>query len=197
MRSILISIFTLTLLSFSPLTECSRAAQSAAPSVASRPCSATPAPKKRPKPRKHALEDDVPPAGTACLEIQGDGLQLQEYLQSRIREEKWNIGEESVSEDSWSFARYLDGEQLAKFAKTDLPNQHITWTAGRAIVEIFTTPLAEGFARLQIAVRFEGYGKNADTFAPPRTSWPLASKGVLESVLMDFAKTGFRPMPSS
>jgi hypothetical protein len=47
-----------------------------------------------------------------------------------------------------------------------------------------------------VEIHFEGYGKNADTFAPASASWPLASKGVLEMVLTDFAKSGFHPMSS-
>ena len=51
------------------------------------------------------------------------------------------------------------------------------------MVYLRTSELADGYTRVVVTARFDGYGEPEDKFAPKRESWALPSNGVLESSL--------------
>ena len=60
---------------------------------------------KAQKKSKHLLATEPLPA---CLELKGEPIEVQEFLQSVVREFQWGVGENHASEDTWSFVRYLN-----------------------------------------------------------------------------------------
>jgi hypothetical protein len=76
-------------------------------SANSRACTANPVlegnSKSRPqKKSKHPLAPEPLPT---CLELKGEPIEVQEFLQSVVREFQWRVGENHASEDTWSFVR--------------------------------------------------------------------------------------------
>jgi hypothetical protein len=63
---------------------------------------------------KHPVAPEPLPA---CLELKGDAVEVQEFLQSVVREFQWRVGESHASEDTWSFMRYLNDEDLESTQK--------------------------------------------------------------------------------
>jgi len=57
------------------------------------------------KKSKHLLATEPLPAG---VELKGEPIEVQEFLQSVVREFQWRVGENHASEDTWSFVRYLN-----------------------------------------------------------------------------------------
>ena len=143
-----------------------------------------------PKRRDSALAIASVPS---CIEVHEAALTAQEYLQSFIRDHRWNIGDEQASEELWNFTVYLGADDVAAFTKP-LVDPKINWTGGKAIVSVRTIELPDGFTRIVVQARFDGYGEPEDKFAPKRTSWPLASSGVLESRLTTAAESRFSPV---
>ncbi len=183
-----------------PVTSLSHAAAAQAGSATgtaanTRACSANPvlAPSgkaKGTKKSKHPLPAEPLPA---CLEVKGEPIEIQEFLQSAVRELQWRIGENHASEDSWNFVRYLNEEELAKYGDTKVLIEPVEFTSGKAAITIRTTELAGGYARVQIATHFQGEGKSTDkVWAQPGNSWPLRSKGVLEQELMSALETRYK-----
>ncbi len=161
----------------------------------SRPCSENPvlaasAKSKSASKSKHPLPPDPLPA---CLEVQGQPIEIQEFLQSAVRDFQWRIGENHASEDSWNFVRYLDEQELAKYGDTKVLVEPVEFTGGKAALTIRTTELKDGYARVQIATHIQGEGKSTDkVWAQPGNLWPLRSKGVMEQELIGALQTRFR-----
>ncbi len=176
-------------------TAAAAAGSAPAPTGSSRACSANPvlAPSgksKAAKKSKHPLPAEPLPA---CLEVKGEPIEIQEFLQSAVRELQWRIGENHASEDTWNFVRYLNDEELAKYGDTKVLIEPVEFSSGKAAITVRTTELAEGYARVQIATHFQGEGKSTDkVWAQPGNSWPLKSTGVLEQELMTALQTRYK-----
>jgi hypothetical protein len=161
--------------------------QNSTPTALTRACSANPVlgegGKNKPahKP-KHPLPPDLPPA---CLEVKGDAMEIQETLQAAVRDLKWRVFENHASEDSWTFVRSLNAEDLERFADTKVLLEPVEFEYGKAAVVVRTADIGQGFVRVQISAQIQGEGKSADTVVKqPASSWPLRSKGTLEQELM-------------
>jgi hypothetical protein len=163
-----------------------------------RPCNIATAPaKSRKETSRNKQKDaqDTPGPGTnACLEVRSASLDIQEYLQAYAREQKWNIADERVADDTWTFARIVESKELLSATKSNSSNSHVAWTSGKALVKVWTEELEGGFTRVSISAGFVGYGQNADHFAPQRQSWPLDSNGTLEAQLISALETHFRSL---
>jgi hypothetical protein len=116
------------------------------------------------------------PLMPSCLEVQDSAISIQEYLQAAVREFRWNVADEQASEDLWSFSIYLGADSVAAFTKPPA-DPRIAWTGGKANVNVRTNPLPDGFTRVIVTARFDGFGEPEDKFAPQRSSWPLPSSG--------------------
>lgn len=169
-----------------------------APSAFTRPCSANPvlaSPKSKKggarKP-KHPLPPEPAPT---CIEAQGEALEVQEFLQGMAREQSWRIGENRASEDMWSFVRYLNTDELERYADTKVLIEAVEFTSGKAAVVVRTTDMGSGFARVQISAQIQGEGKSTEkAMGQPASVWPLNSKGVLEQELVTALKTSYKPL---
>lgn len=162
-----------------------------------RPCpaipgSSKPASKDKPK-RKGAVAHLNEPA-PACLEAKASALDIQEFFQSFVRTQGWNIGEEQGTEDLWTFARYLTKEELLRFAREGLFAGRVNWRDGRTLVQVRTVELDGGFTRVLVSARFEGYGQSVDQFAPPKESWHLDSNGSLENSMVSALEAHFKSL---
>lgn len=171
---------------------------SASETAFTRPCSANPVlppptgKKKSSRKPKHPLPPEPPPT---CVEVKGEGIEIQEFLQNTAREQAWRIGENHASEDMWSYVRYLDPDELQRFADTNVLIEPVKFTSGKAAVVVRTTDLANGYGRVQISVHIQGEGKSTDkTWAQPGSVWPLNSNGVLEQELVKVLETAYKPL---
>lgn len=125
--------------------------------------------------------------------MQGEGIEVQEFLQSTVREQQWRVGENHASEDTWSFMRYLGLDDLERYADTKVLTEPVKFTGGKVAVVVRTTDLPDGYVRVQITTHFQGDGKSTDQIvAQPANIWPLHSKGVLEQELLSALQTKFR-----
>jgi hypothetical protein len=162
--------------------------QKPADGVVARPCNSIPAGSKRKKgtnkTRNQKPGEETGDTASTCIEVHSTALDVQEYLQAQGREEKWNLGNEHVAQDAWTFSRKLERDELLHFTKQDVNAQPVDWTSGAAFVQVSIQELDDGFVRVQISARFEGYGQSADRFAPPKEAWPLSSNFTLESQLI-------------
>jgi hypothetical protein len=165
----------------------SLAASNSLSSTHTRPCSSNPglppdskAAKESPK-NKSAGTPSTPPA---CLEVKGAPVELQEFLQAFIRDQKWRISQEQASVESLSFVRYLEPEELARFAHTEILGGRIAWTEGKVGVQMTIAEAADGFTRIQVAAKFQGKGSSNQHLARPTNLWPLASRGTLEGSMI-------------
>jgi hypothetical protein len=171
-------------------------ADKSAPSAAIvRPCSAASANSKAArKDKKGKGAADASKPQPDCLEARETALNLQEFLQSFVREQKWKIGEEKTAEDGWTFTRYLDKDELVRFSKEEPFAGRVNWSEGKAFLQVKTAELEKGFTRVQISARIQGYGQNDDRFAPPQDSWDLRSNGTLENNLISALEAHFQSM---
>ena len=139
---------------------------------------------------KHPLPPDPLPT---CLEVKGEPIEIQEFLQSAVRDLQWRIGENHASEDTWTFVRYLNDQELAKYSDTNVLVEPVEFTSGKAAVTIRTTELTEGYARVQVAIHFQGEGKSTDKiWAQPGNLWPMRSLGVLEKELTSALQSRYK-----
>jgi hypothetical protein len=177
-----------------------QASPAAAPvtSAFTRPCSANPvlpmpkSKKWRAHKSKHPLPQEALPA---CLEVQGEALEIQEFLQDVARQQAWPMGDNQISEDMWSFVRYLNADEVEKYAYTKVSIEPVDFTSGKAAVIVRATDIGGGYARVQISANIEGQGRSADReMAQPITEWQLKSKGVLEQELVTELRTNYRPL---
>jgi hypothetical protein len=93
-------------------------AQTSVASGNSRACTVNPVLESnfKAKPQKKLKHPVAPEPLPACLELQGDAIEVQEFLQSVVREFQRRVGESHAGEDIWSFMRYLNDEDLEKSA---------------------------------------------------------------------------------
>lgn len=153
----------------------------AAPISIVRPCSAPMARKNKTRAKSAAKMEEF---ASACLEAKGSPLEFQEFFQSYVRAQVWQIIEEKIVEDGWIFSRSLTKDELLQFAKEGVFAGRVNWADGKALVQVRTRELDGGFSRVEIIARFQGSGQNVDRFAPPRDTWDLDSTGVLEKSLV-------------
>jgi hypothetical protein len=142
---------------------------------------------------KHPLPPETPPT---CLEVRGEAIEVQEFLQKLGRDNSWRIGESRAAEDSLSYVRYFNAEELEKYANTAVtPDNGVKFESGRAAVNVRTTELGAGYVRVQILVHFLGEAAaNPAAMGQPSTQWPLASNGMLEKELTTALQTKYRPL---
>ena len=149
-----------------------------------RPCPVLPANPARKNKTKSRGAADSKEVGPACLEAKGSALDFQEFFQSHVRAQSWQISGEKIIEDGWIFSRYLNKDELLQFAKEGLFAGRVNWTEGKALIQVETRELDGGFTRVEVTAKFQGGGQSVDRFAPPRDSWDLDSNGALEKNLI-------------
>jgi hypothetical protein len=163
------------------------AQQSPASAAAVRPCKVDPGSSAGvrgwTKGRKKKGEDKPIDEASACLEVRFLPLDIQEYLQTYVREQHWKISKEHVGEQNLIFSRELNKDELLGYTKHDNAWDRIIWSGGSAVIQLQTTEVEGGYTRATITARFQGHGENKDKFAIPREFWPLESNGTLESSL--------------
>jgi len=170
---------------------------SPAEAASTRACTANPVltykpSKKNAKKLKHPLTPDPAPT---CIEIKGDALGIQEFLQNVAREENWRVGENRASEDMWSFIRYFNADELEAYADTKVAIEPVNFTSGKAAATVRTTDIGGGYVRVQISAHFQGEGKSTDpSLKQPATVWPLNSKGVFEQQFVSVLQTRYKPL---
>jgi hypothetical protein len=120
----------------------------------------------------------------ACLEAKGEPIELQEFLRAFIRDQKWRIGPEQASAEGVNFVRYLEPDELARLAHTEILGGRIAWTEGKVAVRVTTSQAADGYTQVQITAKFQGKGNAKERFARPADLWPLASRGTLEGSMI-------------
>jgi hypothetical protein len=148
--------------------------------------------KKSSSDRKHSSPSESAPA---CLEIKGQAIEVQEFLQNTSRRQIWCMSDNHASEDTWSCVRYFDAEQFARFADTKVLVEQVTFTDGKAAIMVRTVDLGDGFVRVQASAQFQGQGQSTDKATPqPASVWPLRSKGVLEQELLQALESGYKPL---
>jgi hypothetical protein len=130
-------------------------------------------------------------AGTACLEIHSPALEVQERMQAFVREQRWRVGEEEISESLWSFRMELTAEELLGYAKPDAAPERMEWGSGKAAVLVQTAELSDGYTRTIVSAHFAGYGEPKDALATKRTSWTMDSNGKLEAALINGLRERF------
>jgi len=195
-----IVLVAVLLLSFSALS--ARAQLALAPqmgtSASTRTCSANPVLARSASKKKSSRKskNPLPPhPAPACIEVKGQPIEVQEFLQNTAREQGWRIGENRASEDTWSFVRYLAPPELEKFADTKVLVEPVEFIDGKAAVNVRTTDIGEGYTRVQASAQIQGEGKSTDKVsAQPATVWPLNSKGILEQDLLKALQTGYKPL---
>ena len=135
------------------------------------------------KGRKKNQEDRRTDAGSACLELRFSPLDIQEYLQTYVREQQWKISREHVGEQALTFSRELNKDELLGHTKRDKEPDRIIWSGGSAFIQLQTTELEGGYTRAIVVARFQGYGVSEDKFAMPRQYWTFESNGTVEASL--------------
>lgn len=146
--------------------------------------------KKKSSPTKSKNKSQVPSVEPVCLEVKQSVLEVQEYFQKVVRDLRWTVIDEQATEDFWNFSIHVDAEELAAYTKP-APELRISWTGGKASVNVQMIERPDGYTRVLVSARFDGYGEQQDSFAPKRESWPLPSNGALERKLSAIAKEHF------
>ena len=141
---------------------------------------------RKSKSKKSAASAD---SADSCLEVAAGSLEVQERLQTIVRENRWSLSEEDTDESSWTFSVQLTKDELVADTKPDSAAEQLQWTGGKASVFVQTTDLPDGYTRLTIKSRFDGFGESQDKFAPERAFWKLKSNGRLEASLIDALRT--------
>jgi hypothetical protein len=168
------------------------ARQESAP-LSVRPCkgseqSAT-APKKPTKQKKHRPTEQQNDTANACVEAPGSAIHIQEQLQSFVRQQRWPVSNEDISETTWTFDVGFNKEQLLLYAKPDSSSDRVEWQEGKAKVVVRSWDLGDGFTRTIVSAKFEGSGESSDSFATQRSPWTLVSKGILEAKIVEGLRT--------
>ena len=180
-----------------PISTACQAAPVPQTGVSTRPCTANPvlSSSTKRKPSRKAKATELPEVPPACLELKGQPIEVQEFLQNTARRQAWQLGENRASEDTWFFVRYLSPEELGKFADTQVLLEPVDFSGGKASVAVRSSDLGDGYVRVQISAHFQGNCKSQDKISPqPTSAWPLSSKGILEFDLVHALQTGFKPM---
>lgn len=127
------------------------------------------------------------------MEVKGEALEIQETLQSVVRENQWRVHENRASEDTWTFVRYVNVEELEKYADTKVLLEQVEFEDGKAAVTVRTVDIDGGFVRVQISAKIQGEGKSTDAAVKqPGTVWPLVSKGTLEQEMIAALETRYK-----
>src|SRR5580704_4624090 len=99
------------------------------------------------KNRPRTAEKKASETAGACIELKASALDVQEYLQVYVRDQKWRLTDEHVSEDSWTFSRALTPDELSRDTKTYSGTQKIEWEKGTVVVHIDSSPMDDGWSR--------------------------------------------------
>lgn len=123
---------------------------------------------------------EIPATKPACIEIHQPALLVQELSQKIVRDLQWKVVDEQATEDFWNFSIAISADELVAYM---MPSKElrVSWTSGRASVNVQTAELSGGYTRVLISAKFDGYGVQDDSFAPKHESWPLSSNGALEA----------------
>ena len=148
--------------------------------------------KKKSSPPKRKGAALAAATAPSCIEVHQSAISAQEYLQLLVRDLRWNIGDEQASEELWSFTIYLEADGVAAYTKPPV-DPKVEWSGGKGVVTVRTTELPDGFTRIVVNAKFDGYGDAEDKFALKRSSWPLPSSGSLETRLTAAARDRFSP----
>jgi len=127
----------------------------------------------------------------ACIELAFSTLEIQEYLQSYARTQKWKIIEDRVNEDSWTFSMELDKDQLLRDTTEDSKNKRVEWTEGTVRVHVSTAQMPDGYARTIVRASFRGYGRSVDQFAIQKEYWGLDSNNNFENSIVSALRSHF------
>jgi hypothetical protein len=127
----------------------------------------------------------------ACIELTFSALEIQEYLQSHARKERWKITADRLNEDSWTFSLDLAKDELLGDTSPDSAPKTVDWKAGSARVNVSTSELADGFTRTIVRASFRGYGRNQDQFAMQKEYWDLESNNSFESSITSALRNYF------
>jgi hypothetical protein len=164
--------------------------------VAIRPCTAgareSDDGKKPARAKKKNAGQTETNAGTACLEVHSTSLDVQEHVQSFVREQKWHVGDEQIGEAFLSFNMALAKEDLLGYTMPDAAAAHVQWRSGKVVVLVKTSDLSDGYARTIVSAHFEGFGESDEAFAMQRASWTLLSNGKLEAILISGLRAHYR-----
>ena len=88
--------------------------------------------------------------------------------------------------------RYLNDEDLEKYADTKVLLEPVEFTGGKMAVLLRTQELSEGYVRLQISTAFQGNGNRPTScLASRQPCKPLNSKGILGQELLARCKLAF------
>ena len=161
-----------------------------------RPCAVRPTSSKSGRKNKTKGRTVANPSefGLACLEAKDSPLNIQEFFQSYVRVQAWRFADEKIVADGWIFARALDKDELLQFAKEGIFAGHVSWSEGKAVVLVSTRELDDGYTRVEVSARLQGFGQNLDRFAPARDSWDLESTGLLEKTLIEALEDHFKSL---
>ena len=167
--------------------------------VMARPCAVRTASLKPDRKSKTKAKNIANPVAfaLACLEAKDSPLNIQEFFQSYVRVHAWTFAQERVVADGWIFARALDKDELLQFAKEGPFAGRVTWNEGKAVIRVSTRELDDGYTRVEILARLQGFGQNMDRFAPARDSWDLDSTGILEKTLIEALEDHCRSLRST
>ena len=188
-------VFALAASAGAAQTQTPPSASAAAGSSNSRPCSANPVlassnKAKHGQKTKHPIPPEPAPA---CLEVKGGGIEVQEFLQSTAREQQWRVGANHASEDTWTFVRYFNPDELSKYADTNVLSEPVKFTSGKAAVLVRTSDIENGYVRVQVTAHFQGNGRSTDkVWAQPGDVWPQNSKGALEQEILKSLQTEYQ-----
>jgi hypothetical protein len=132
----------------------------------------------------------------ACIELAFSTLEIQEYLQSYARTQQWKVSESAVNEDSWTFSRELDKDELLRDTTEDSNKKRVEWTGGTVRVHVNTVQLPDGYSRTIVRGIFRGYGRSIDQFAIQKEYWELDSNNNLENSIVSVVRTHFTAISS-
>jgi hypothetical protein len=133
------------------------------------------------KGRSKAAKKELKKESGACIELAFSALEIQEYLQSYARKERWKITADQLNEDSWTFSLDLGKDELLRDTSADSNPKTVQWKGGTARVNVNTLELAGGFTRTIIRASFRGFGRSQDQFAMPKEYWNLESNNAFEN----------------
>ena len=76
----------------------------------------------------------------ACIELAFPALEIQEYLQSLARKERWVLSADQLTVDSWTFSLEIDKEALLRDTAAEAIPKGIDWTHGSIRVQYHQAP---------------------------------------------------------
>lgn len=162
----------------------------------SRECTASPGDSQRKKPPKPSKRKSPPPIEVVpvCSEVKDSALAAQEYLQKYVREQRWSLSDEQVSEDMWTFSLDLSKGELLRYARLS-PDARIDWSGAKALINVRTTLLDDGYVRVVVTMRIDAYGEPEDKFVARPKSWPVPSSSTFETTLLSALRTHLEAVP--